>query len=102
MKTILVIVEENVRGRIRVVGSFPEDKWIREIEFTWIRSYGLKANSNLDCCCSEISPFTMKAQMTLFLRPLSYAIGIPFCILAISMRINLFMVTKEISGLISM
>lgn len=44
----------------------------------------------------------MKAQMTLFLRLLSYAIGIQFCILVISMRINLLMVTKEISSLISM
>lgn len=58
MKTIPVTAEYNVKGRIRVVGSFPEDKWIREIEFTCIRSYELKANSNLDCCCSEISPLS--------------------------------------------
>lgn len=47
-KAIPVTVEENVRGGIWIVGSIPEDKWIREIKFTWIRGYGLTANSDLD------------------------------------------------------
>lgn len=58
MKNIPVPAKENVKGRIRIVCSLPEEKWIREIEFTCIRSYGLKANSNLDCYCSEISPLS--------------------------------------------
>lgn len=47
-KAIPVTAKKNVRGGIWTVGSIPEDKWIREIKFTWIRGYWLTANSDLD------------------------------------------------------
>lgn len=43
-KAIPVRMKENVRDGSWTVGSIPEDKWIREIKFTWIRGYGLTAN----------------------------------------------------------